>query len=354
MEKLVSYQVEANVLYRTVNDLPILPRLATNLDEELIVRSIFGTAAIEGNPLEEEKVAEILSQEKIADKPQDAEKEIQNLKEAYNYVTKSEPSGSPIILQEEMIKKIHHIITKDIKYKFNNPGHYRNHLVRVGDIEHGGIYTPPKILEDIKTLMKKFFSWINCKEIINTDPWIRAALAHYHLGLIHPFGNGNGRMARLVEALVLCSSGIRYVPIMLSNYYYRNIDEYFLVFSKSRKNRDNNVNHFLEFVFKGIVESLEEIKGRITAIIRLLTLQDYYKHLLEGKGLTKRQYELLMILLDYRESFTFKDLLNISPFHILYEKISDRTARRDVDKLLGKKLLTKEGDDYKLNFRLLG
>ncbi|MFA7465761.1 MAG: hypothetical protein WCY54_11985, partial [Syntrophales bacterium] len=50
-----------NILYKTVADLPILPDWASQLEVELVKRSIFGTAAIEGNPLNEEEVGKIIS-----------------------------------------------------------------------------------------------------------------------------------------------------------------------------------------------------------------------------------------------------------------------------------------------------
>jgi len=76
---MASSLVEARILYRTVIDLPILPQLAAQIGEEAIIKSIFGTAAIEGNPLKEEEVAEILSKSGETEKLERAEKEIRNL-----------------------------------------------------------------------------------------------------------------------------------------------------------------------------------------------------------------------------------------------------------------------------------
>lgn len=354
IEKIPSYLIEAKVLYRTVNDLPILPDLAARLEEELIRRSIFGTAAIEGNPLTEEKVAEILSSPEGTKKFQRAEKEIINLKSAYDFVVGLQPSKSPFELTEEIVKKIHLMITKDIEHEYNVPGQYRNHIVKVGNEEHGGIYTPPKILEDISTLMKEFILWINSKELLELDPAIRSALSHYHLGLIHPFGDGNGRSARIVEALLLRSAGIRYVPVMLSNFYYRNIDDYFWAFSNSTKDKENEVTAFLEFVLNGLIDSLNEIKGRIIFFIRKFTLRDYYGFMRKEKDITQRQHDFLIVLLDYQKPFTLEDLLNTSPLNILYGKTSERTARRDLKKLSTQGLLLVNNGNYELNLKILG
>jgi Fic family protein len=355
LEKLVQLLVETRILNKTVADLPILPALSANLNEELIRRSIFGTAAIEGNPLKEDEVERILSEEGVSEKLKQSEKEIRNLKEAYDYVNGLELASPACELTEEVIRKVHYLITKDIKYKYNTPGQYRNHVVKVGDEEHGGIYRPPPILADIKKLMKEFISWINSKDVMETIPPIRAALAHYHLGLIHPFANGNGRTARLVEAMLLRSAGMKYAPVMLSNFYYQNIDEYFWAFSNSQKSKEHDLTPFLEFVHKGLVESLNKIKDRITFFIRVFALRDYYSFFRTEKILAQRQHDLLILLLDNLKPFKLGDLFTTTPYNILYGKVSERTARRDLKKLLDKGLLRLEDkNSYMLNLEVLG
>lgn len=353
--KLLRLLTEASVLYRTVIDLPILPNLASDLEEELVRRSIFGTAALEGNPLTEREVEQIISKPDSIKTKRRAEIEIQNLKAAYDFVATFRASDSIVELTETTIKQIHKLVTRGIEYKFNIPGKYRNNVVKVSNIEHGGIYTPPKCLPDIKMLMKEYISWINSKEVLRLDSAKRAALAHYHLSLIHPFGDGNGRTARLVEALLLRLAGIKYIPVMLSNFYYRNIDDYFWAFSNARKNKKNDVTPFVEFVFSGIVDSLNEIKERVMYFIRKFALRDYYDFLREKKNITQRQHDFMILLLDdFSWSFTLEDMLKVSPFKILYRKVSERTARRDLQKLRNQDLLfmTDEGK-YVCNLRAL-
>lgn len=354
-EKLSGVLIEAKILFKTISDLPILPELSTRLEEEIIRRSIFGTAALEGNPLNEEEVAEIIAEPSKVKKPERGEKEIQNLKSVYDFVRDIKiPSTTPFPIEEALIKKVHAIITRGIRYYNNEPGVYRNTLVKVGDADHGGVYTPPKCLPDIKTLMKEFFSWMNSEEIITLPPEIRAAMAHYYLGLIHPFGDGNGRTARIIEALLLRMSGIRYVPVMLSNFYYRNIDDYFLAFSNARKNK-GDITPFLEFVLRGVVESLNEIRERIVGFIRRFSLRDYYSYLKSSREITQRQHDFLIMLLDYTKPFILEDLFTVSPLKIIFRKVSERTARRDLKKLCEKDLLIlTEKSKYDLNTRVLG
>jgi Fic family protein len=273
-EKVAAYLIECRILSRTINDLPILPKIYSQIEEDLIKRAIFSTAAIEGNPLSADKVSEILSNPKHIQSKEKAQTEINNLKNAYEFIKNITPPDSFLTINEKLLREIHKAVTKDIDYNDNIPGNFRNHIVKVGDKSHGGVYTPPKIIEDINVLASFFIQWINNKNILNLDPIIRAALAHYHLSLIHPFADGNGRTARLIEALILQASGIKYVPVMLSNFYYRNLDDYYRAFSAAIKNKENDISSFLEFVLLGMVESLKEIKEIITYHITVLTLKD--------------------------------------------------------------------------------
>lgn len=353
VRELQPLRIEAQILYETVKDLPILPDLATNMQQDLIRRSIFGTAAIEGNPLTEEKVGQIISDTNDIHIKERAEQEIRNLKDAYGMIGSLETVGGPSLLDEDLIRQIHKTITFNIEDEFNIPGNYRNHLVRVGDTQHGGVYTPPKNLKDIKTLMEVFIDWINSDEVLALDQPIRAALSHYYLGLIHPFGDGNGRTARFVEALLLQTGGIKYVPVMLSNFYYRNIDDYFGAFSNSIKSKNQFVTPFLKFVLTGFVESLKEIKERITYFIRKFTLLNYYDYLKKNRNITQRQFDLLTILLNYKKTFTLNDLQSEAPFRVLYQKVTDRTARRDLKKLNGWLLEKTEDNKYRVDLKAL-
>ena len=231
IDRLKSYLIESSILFQTINDLPILPRISAQIQEELIKRSIFSTAALEGNPLPENDVFDILNETSSIRNSEKAKKEIENLKNTYSFLKTIKPSGNFLKITEKLIRTIHKSITQDIEYNDNTPGKFRNHVVKVGDSTHGGIYTPPKILKDISGLVKTFTEWMNCNEMQNMNSIIRAALSHYHLGIIHPFADGNGRTARIVEALILQTSGMKYVPVMLSNYYYRNMDDYYWAFS---------------------------------------------------------------------------------------------------------------------------
>lgn len=350
IEKLL---VEASTLNATINDLPILPAWSSQIDPELLYSSIAGTAAIEGNSLNAEEV-KALDEGRLSEAAHTTKDrlEITNLIGAYRAIDTLKTKPGPFIFSEKHIKELHKHITFNLPYKDNIPGTYRNGMVRVGDNAHGGIYTPPKIIEDIQKLMEEFIDWINSDELINSHVFVRAALAHYHLSLIHPFWDGNGRVSRLIEALLLQSAGIRYVPKMLSNYYYRHVGDYYRAFSESIRAK-KDVTPFLEFNLRGVIESLQQMKTRIAFFIRVLAMRDYLHFLSSNKAISKRQNDLLALLLDQSgKQFTLHELQNAMPYAMLYRKVSEMTARRDLKKLLELKLLTVDAEGrYSLNLR---
>lgn len=341
--------IEFKVIYNSLKNLPILPSLSYQFETELIIRSIFSTAAIEGNPLQESEVGEIINnfpQENISEVKNI---EIYNLKKAYDQISAIAPESN-FKLSEQFIKDIHKTVTDRLSVELCMPGCYRNHIVKVGAKQFGGIDTPPKCLKDIQILMAHYVEWFNSNNIQALTPVIRSALGHYYLALIHPFGDGNGRTARIIEAALLRASGIKYLPTMLSNYYYDNMNEYFMVFSRSRKSKESDITPFLKFVLTGAIKSLNEVKERITFYIQKFVLQNYFQNLRDEKEITKRQLELLNLLLESPEHtvITVNSIQKDLPFRVLYSTVSDRTARRDLMKLYEAGIL----ENVKTGFRL--
>ncbi|MFW8599853.1 Fic family protein [Desulfobacterota bacterium M19] len=349
-----SLGIEFRLIYDALKELPILPRQAHEFAIELTIRSIFSTAAIEGNPLQEREVSEIIDSASGEDLLEIKKREIHNLKQAYDKISNIK-AKSNFTLSESFIKEIHKTVTNKLNYDSCIPGSYRNHIVKVGDKQHGGVDTPPKCLKDIQNLMAEYVKWLNSDIILSLSPVIRSAIAHYYLALIHPFADGNGRTARLIEAAILMESGIKYLPIMLSNYYYKEIDEYFISISLSRKSKTNDITPFIKFVLKGAIYSLNEVKRYITSYIRLSALQNYFVDLQNNKVISKRQLELLNLLLESpkNKTVTINGVLRELPFRTLYAKVSDRTARRDLMKLHKLGLLKSTESGYKVDRQML-
>ena len=306
----------------------------------------YNTNAIEGSKLNQKEVKELLEEDKWPDKSKEDIAEAFGVDEAIQFIR-----GTKEHISIDLIKKIHKIVFKNSKPfagKLRKKGEEVVVMDTKGNVVHEGA---PQTR--INYLLKELILWY----VANKTKYpglVLGAVIHNQFENIHPFADGNGRTARLVEALLLRLSGIKYVPVMLSNFYYRNIDDYYWAFYNSINNKENNVTSFLEFVFKGLIESLNEIKDRITFYIRKFSLRHYYDLLRKEGDISQRQHDFLIMVLDHLKSFALKDLHIVSPLRILYSKVSSRTAIRDLKKLYDKKLLTVKDGKYELNFRILG
>lgn len=339
--------------YDIIASLPTPPHLAAFLDADLIRKSIFSTAALEGNPLDEQAVGALLQRAEPTAAANPFEREILNLKAAHDtFILAAEEAAEvqPLRLSETLIKAVHAAITSGVNDAAMSPGIYRNTPVQVGNPEHGGTYVPPKILQDIKTLMAAFVDWLNGEALLRTDPVIRAALAHYHLAKIHPFRDGNGRTARMIEAMILAAAGYRHIPSILWNAYYRDIHDYYIAFSKSEQRTDDNVQPFLDFYCRSWRAGLEELRERLVAGVKPLLYRDYVAYLKnQTRELTPRQHQLVELLLAAADTaFTSHELRQTNPFKLLYGQVSDKTIRRDIKNLERLGLVRKTGTRYRL------
>ena len=354
VSELLLEAVMANTMFAT---LPILPEWSAQLNEDLIVRSIFGTAAIEGSPLSETEVSGLLEAGRVIEPKAARERTITNLREAYRLAGVGGRSAydPQYRLSEERVCQLHAAICNGLDDARYHPGHYRLKPVSVGDADHGGTYRPPKVPEDISMLMARFVEWANGQDVnVKGRGVVRAFLVHYHLSLIHPFADGNGRVARVVEAEILEKAGFRFVPLMMSNYYYENIHDYYRAFTETEKNHFD-MTPFLEFCLKGLVKCCGDIQERVTYYIRRLTLREYYSTLRKKRALTRRQHDFLLLLLDHGKPLTLASLTEEPKFRILYAAVSSQTARRDLRKLSELGLLSRASDNsYELNLKAIG
>ena len=184
MAELGELLTRASVLNNTISDIPVLPQQASEMDTEIAVMSISGTASLEGNSFSEDDIRVMLDSRNGKNYSNNQKAEIKNLIKAYADLDSIETDEKPFIITEDFIRSLHKTLTQDIDISGCNPGQYRDRLITVGSDELGGVYRPP--LKDLDLLMAGFIEWINSEDMLNASPYIRASLAHYQLSMIHP------------------------------------------------------------------------------------------------------------------------------------------------------------------------
>lgn len=358
--------------HRRISGMPVLPDVAIKLEREILVDSVYGTNTIENGGLTEEETAAAL------DAPPEQAKEesalrVVNIRKAYDIAERYgeywraniKNEGCPhLILEEKMFTDLHEQITQGLRHPDNIPRRYRDNSkdrrTQVGNAAHGGIYTPPKCLDDIQTLISALVQWANADPVYSLSPLLRAPLVHYYFERIHPFWDGNGRIGRVVEAMILKAEGYKYAPFALSRYYLEHIDQYFSLFNQVRKAEIKGADYphqaFVEFFLEGTLTVFNQLHDRINRIIGHLLYRSRLRDLYEQKKINNRQYLIINHLLQIGPVHTLSDVQSQLWYNSLYEKFTTKTRARDMKGLLEQQLIcyVGNGEDRKLALSIPG
>jgi Fic family protein len=163
-------------------------------------RAVQGSNSIEGYHASVEDVAAVIEDEEPLEADRETRAAISGYRDAMTYVMQLAPSGQGI--DASLLRSLHFMM---IKYDLSkHPGQWRPGAVWVQN-EHGDtVYEAPE-REAIDGLIDELLAEINST---NAPPMVAAAMAHLNLTLIHPFSDGNGRMARCLQSFVLARDGI--------------------------------------------------------------------------------------------------------------------------------------------------
>ena len=228
--------------YNNLNKMPILRRNNR-------IKSIHSSLAIEANSLSLNQVKDVIDGRIVLG----PKKEIQEVKNAYEAYSKIK-SVNPYSIKD--LKYLHGIMTH---LTINESGEFRKGNEGVFDEKGNCIHICPPP-EHVDELMKQLFEWMktNKKEI---HPLILSSVFHYEFVFIHPFSDGNGRMARLWQTIILASweNIFEFLPIESQIMKYQN--EYYYAINKC--NLNGNSTGFIEFMLNMIDKVLEELINNI-------------------------------------------------------------------------------------------
>ena len=245
------------------------------------IRSIHSSLAIEANSLSYDQVNDVING-KLVIGPKKEIIEVKNAYNAYEIMDKMDAYNINDLLKTHGI--IMHLIAYDAgKFRFGNEG--------VFDENGNCVFMAPKP-DLVPVLVKNLFKWMKeNKDIVH--PLILSSVFHYEFVFIHPFSDGNGRMARLWQNIILSKwkKIFEYVPIesQIKNYqedYYKVIDYC---------NKSGNSNEFIEFMLNMInnvlTELLENTEKEITYnnsyVAKLLEVMDYNIPMTANEIMTK-------------------------------------------------------------------
>lgn len=247
------------------------------------IKTIHSSLAIEGNNLSESEVIDIINGKEVV-APLKEIQEVKNAINTYNLYETLNPFSVDDLL------KAHGVMMQTLSH---DAGRFRRGGVGVFEGENLIHMAPPA--DRVPYLIKELFEWLK-----NSDDHIliKSSVFHYEFEFIHPFSDGNGRVGRLWQSLILGKLHPLFEYLPIENMIYKNQQTYYDAIAKSSAINDSGV--FIDFMLQEILNSLKnryntksetkEIEEKILDIIS----SDIYitaKKISENLSISQRQVE---------------------------------------------------------------
>ena len=274
------------------------------------IKTIHASLEIEGNTLTEEQITAIIENKRVLGPKKDI-LEVMNAIEVYDKLAGYDPEKIKSFL------KAHKLLMKGL---IESPGKFRSKAVGIVKGEEIAHIAPPA--KNLPYLMKDLFDYLKNED----DPvLIKSCVLHYEIEFIHPFIDGNGRMGRLWQTLVLLHAYPVFEYLPFETIIKERQEEYYHVLSKSDK--VGKSTFFIEFILLAIDESLEELLKLQNRILSPKGRVDYFISVYRG------------------EDFSRSDYMRV------FRDISSATASRDLRYGVELKLIRKEGIKRKTRYQ---
>ncbi len=274
------------------------------------IRTIHSSLKIEGNTLTEEQITALIENKRVIG-PQKDVKEVINAIEIYENLEKYNP------LNEKSFLKAHQNLMNNL---IEDAGKYRKQgvgIVKGSKVEH---LAPP--YENVPFLMKDLFEYLSDSEELEL---IKCCVFHYEMEFIHPFLDGNGRMGRLWQTLILMRKYPVFEFLPFETLISKDQKKYYNALSECDK--VGKSTKFIEYMLSVIDLSINEL---LTFNNRTLNQKDRLEY---------------FIYLNKVE-FSRKDYMDI------FKDISSATASRDLKKGIELELFNRIGERNKTIYKL--
>ena len=316
----------------SLTTVPFQKAWADRLQAIQLKHEVAGTSRIEGADFTENELDAALDSENTEDIVTRSQKQARAAVNTYRWISNLD-DDRPI--NAELIREVHRRIVTGCDDDQCEPGALRrsDHNVTFGNPRHRGVEGGEECKRNFEELCTNIEN-----EFRGHDVLIQALAIHYHIGAMHPFGDGNGRTARAVEALLLQRAGLRdALFIALSNYYYDEKTEYLKQLASVRASR-HDLTGFLKFGLRGIAVQCRRLMAEINLEIRKSLFRDMANRLfgkLENprkRVLAERQLQVLNLMLD-EGPLNYSEIFRRSIFFYVNLKNPQRAFNKDLEKL---------------------
>jgi Fic family protein len=332
---------------------PLKPAVAQDLYRVTLVKGALATTAIEGNTLTEDQANGILDGTYAAPPSrQYQEQEVRNVLEALQELNDQIVRGERIELTTQLVKDFNHQVLKGLPLPDDvEPGEIREDSVGVGNYRGAPA-------EDCEYLLDCLVDWLNSPTFEHDDPELRFAVilakavyAHLYLAWTHPFGDGNGRTARLVEFAILANSGLVPMPAahLLSNHYNLTRDQYYRELARASTSGGDTLP-FLVYAITGFIDGIREaiamVRDQQLQVAWVNFVHEQFSREPNTKAMERQRSLVLAMPMD--GTVPRGDLAGLTAkLAQLYANAGPRTLSRDLNHLVKMSLLRRRsGREY--------
>jgi Fic family protein len=324
------------------------PDVAREMHIVYLTKGVLATTAIEGNSLSEDEARQRIEGE--LDLPPSREylgHEIDNIVAAYNGITDELVAGNAPPMNRVTIEDYNRLILKDLELEEGVvAGEIPTYPVGVGAY-------PGAPRQDCELLLDRLCEWLNGSDFAAGGPnWkvpmalVKAVIAHLYIAWIHPFGDGNGRAARLMELRILLEAGVPTPAThLLSNHYNQTRAEYYRQL-RMASGGDSGVLSFIQYALQGFVDGLRDQ----LASIRARQFADRWEqYVYQQFGRTNsparlRQRQLVLEMSKFELPLPKTQLRRLSPDLVeMYHGKTDKTLTRDINAVVEMGLISRLG-----------
>ncbi|MDP3981441.1 MAG: Fic family protein [Chlamydiota bacterium] len=268
------------------------PKWEAGLRHQALVKSVHSSTHLEGNPLTQQEVDQVLRGKKP--KRQFRKRdilEVTNYREVLQYISDTYKDPK-LLIDEKTILRLHHLCVKGIEGMEKEAGRYRTvQNCIVAGVSRIPIYTPPPP-RDVPKLMKELVEWIQDAEKNDVSPFIISAIAHYEFESIHPFVDGNGRAGRALATLILYKMGYDTKSFFsLEEYFDTHPDEYYGNLKKIRNTYIEKLNPDLTEWTEFFISTIEMEMTRIEVEVREYLEGEHLRKQLRHEEINQRQFK---------------------------------------------------------------
>ncbi len=320
-------QIEA--AREVVMDAPLLPLWEKQFKDEAVTRMIYHGTHIEGNQLGFTEAQDVLVGKDVNARARDIQ-EVINYRRVLQLIDE-EAKRQVERITEDLFKKLHRNVVEKILDE-DQSGQYRLKQVVIRNSETGEVtFRPPPSIE-VPFLIREFLYWLNKSNDDDIHPIIKAGITHHELVRIHPFIDGNGRVARAMTTLVLFLGkyDIRQF-FSLEDFYDKDALSYY---ENLQKASSGDLTSWLEYFTSGVAIEFDRVKTKVLKLSKDTRL----KEKLGGQQvyLTERQVKII----EYIQSVGY---LQNQIFKEVFTDVSEDTILRDVQDLIQKGIIQKIG-----------